>query len=107
MSRDFQVTFDAGDPLGQARFWAAALGYVIPGPPGVTLAEAEDPIEAWMGFLASAGVPADQRDRASAIEDPDGSRPRSSSRRCRKGRWPRTASISTSVGLPGCRATNG
>jgi hypothetical protein len=76
MSRDFQVTFDAGDPLGQARFWAAALDYVIPGPPGVTLAEAEDPIEAWMGFLESAGVPADQRDRASAIEDPDGSRPR-------------------------------
>jgi hypothetical protein len=76
MSRDVQVTFDAADPLAQARFWAEVLGYVIPGPPGVTLADGEDPIEAWLGFLESVGVPADQRDRASAIEDPDGTRPR-------------------------------
>ncbi|MGC4112140.1 MAG: VOC family protein [Nocardioides sp.] len=76
MTRDFQVTFDATNPLAQARFWAAALGYVIPGPRGVTLAEGEDPIDAWMSFLETAGVPENQRDRASAIEDPDGSRPR-------------------------------
>jgi len=76
MSRDFQVTFDAADPLAQARFWADALGYVIPGPPGRELADGEDPIEAWMEFLETAGVPADQRDRASAIEDPEGTRPR-------------------------------
>jgi hypothetical protein len=76
MTRDVQVTFDAADPIAQSRFWAEVLGYVIPGPPGVDLAEGQDPIEAWMGFLESAGVPADQRDRASAIEDPDGSRPR-------------------------------
>jgi hypothetical protein len=25
----FQVTIDAGDPHAQARFWAAALGYVV------------------------------------------------------------------------------
>jgi Glyoxalase-like domain len=76
MTRDFQVTFDAADPLAQARFWAAALGYLIPGPPGVELDEGADPIEAWMGFLETVGVPADQRDRASAIEDPEGKRPR-------------------------------
>jgi hypothetical protein len=74
--RDVQVTFDAADPLSQARFWAEALGYVVPGPPGVDLAEGQDPIEAWMEFLDAAGVPADQRDRASAIEDPEGARPR-------------------------------
>lgn len=76
MSHKFQVTFDAADPLAQAKFWAAALGYVVPGPPGVTLADGEDPIQAWLGFLERAGVPADERDRAAAIEDPDGVRPR-------------------------------
>jgi catechol 2,3-dioxygenase-like lactoylglutathione lyase family enzyme len=76
VSRAFQVTFDAEDPLSQARFWAEALGYVIPGPPGHELAEGEDPIEAWMSFLDSVGVPEEERDRASAIEDPDGIRPR-------------------------------
>ncbi|HEX3931724.1 MAG TPA: VOC family protein [Nocardioides sp.] len=76
MRPEFQVTFDAADPLAQARFWAAALGYAVPGPPGVTLADGQDPIEAWLGFLERAGVPADQRDRAAAIEDPDGLRPR-------------------------------
>jgi hypothetical protein len=76
MSRDVQVTFDAADPLSQARFWAEALGYTIPGPPRAELADGDDPIDAWMAFLEQAGVPADQRDRASAIEDPEGVRPR-------------------------------
>jgi hypothetical protein len=76
VSRDFQVTFDAEDPLSQARFWADALGYVIPGPPGQDLTAGQDPIEAWMAFLESVGVPEEERDRASAIEDPDGVRAR-------------------------------
>jgi hypothetical protein len=76
MSREFQVTFDVADPVTQARFWAEALGYVIPGPPGAELAEDDDPIEAWMAFLESVGVPEDERNRASAIEHPDGRGPR-------------------------------
>jgi hypothetical protein len=76
VTRDFQVTLDAADPLALARFWAEALGYVIPGPPGVELADGEDPIAAWMRVLESVGVPEDERDRASAIEDPEGRRPR-------------------------------
>lgn len=76
MSRGVQVTFDASDPLAQARFWAEALGYVIPGPPGVELGEGDDPMEAWSTFLESVGVPEDERARAAAIEDPDGRGPR-------------------------------
>lgn len=35
MSRTIQVTVDRHDPERLARFWAEALGYIIPGPPGV------------------------------------------------------------------------
>jgi catechol 2,3-dioxygenase-like lactoylglutathione lyase family enzyme len=76
VSREFQITLDAADPVALARFWAEALGYVIPGPPGVELAEDQDPIEAWMSFLETVGVPEDERDRAAAVEDPEGRRPR-------------------------------
>jgi glyoxalase superfamily protein len=50
MSRHIQVTFDARDPRALSSFWR--------------------------GFLARAGVPAEQRNTASAIEDPDGHGPR-------------------------------
>ncbi|TQS42504.1 VOC family protein [Cryptosporangium phraense] len=76
MTRDFQVTFDAHDPAAQSRFWAEALGYAIPGPPGVVLPEGADPLAAWDEFLARIGVPVEQRNSRSAIEDPEGSRPR-------------------------------
>ncbi|KGN36152.1 VOC family protein [Knoellia subterranea] len=76
MSRTIQVTFDAHDPAAQSRFWAEALGYVIPGPPGVALADGADPLEAWREFLTRIGVPADQHNSRSAIEDPDGDGPR-------------------------------
>ena len=76
MSRTVQVTFDAHDPAAQSRFWAQALGYRIPGPPGVQLAEGEDPLEAWGTFLSRIGVPEDQHNSRSAIEDPDGVGPR-------------------------------
>ncbi|PWD51807.1 glyoxalase [Serinibacter arcticus] len=76
MSRQFQVTFDAHDPAAQSRFWAAALSYVIPGPPGVELPDGADPLEAWDSFLADLGVPESERTSRSAAEDPDGLGPR-------------------------------
>jgi hypothetical protein len=76
MSRAIQVTFDAHDPRALSTFWAAALGYVHPPPPGVTVPAGGDALAAWDEFLERAGVPADQRNSRSAIEDPDGAGPR-------------------------------
>ncbi|MGW1996770.1 VOC family protein [Embleya sp. NPDC001921] len=76
MSRHFQVTFDAHDPRALSSFWGEALGYVIPGPPGVDLPEGADPLAAWDEFLARIGVPEEQRNTRSALEDPDGTGPR-------------------------------
>jgi hypothetical protein len=76
MSREFQVTFDAHDPLALSRFWAEALHYVIQPPPGREVGPGEDPIELWMAFLEEVGVPEHQRDVASALVDPDGDGPR-------------------------------
>ncbi|HLT60530.1 MAG TPA: VOC family protein [Microlunatus sp.] len=76
MSRTFQVTIDAHDPRALSTFWRDALGYVHPGPPGVELPDGADPLAAWDEFLAGIGVPEDQRNTRSAIEDPDGRGPR-------------------------------
>jgi hypothetical protein len=76
MSRHVQITFDAHDPRALSTFWRDALGYAHPGPPGVELPEGADPLAAWDEFLARAGVPQDQRESRSAIEDPDGRGPR-------------------------------
>jgi hypothetical protein len=76
MSRQVQITFDAHDPRALSTFWRDVLGYAHPGPPGVVLAEADDPLDAWEDFLARLGVPADQRNSRSAIEDPAGRGPR-------------------------------
>ncbi|MDN5805323.1 MAG: VOC family protein [Microlunatus sp.] len=76
MSREFQVTVDAADPLGLSIFWRDVLGYVHPGPPGAPLADGADPLAAWAEFLESAGVPEDERNSASALEDPEGRGPR-------------------------------
>ena len=76
MSRHIQVTFDAHDPGVLSSFWRDVLGYVHPGPPGVALPEGTDPLAAWDDFLARAGVPEDQRNTRSALEDPDGDGPR-------------------------------
>ena len=76
MSRTVQITFDAHDPRALSTFWRDALGYVHPGPPGVELPEGADPLAAWDDFLARIGVPEDQRNTRSAIEDPDGQGPR-------------------------------
>lgn len=76
MSHHIQVTFDSHDPRALPSFWRDVLGYVHPGPPGVELSEGTDPLDAWDDFLARAGVPEDQRNTRSAIEDPDGHGPR-------------------------------
>lgn len=76
MSRHFQVTFDAHDPRALSIFWRDVLGYVHPGPPGVDLPEGADPLTAWDDFLARIGVPQEQRNARSAVEDPDGQGPR-------------------------------
>lgn len=76
MSRGFQVTIDAHDPAAQSRFWCEVLDYVIPGPPGVELPEGADPLAAWNDFLAGIGVPPEQRNTRSAVEDPKGQGPR-------------------------------
>lgn len=75
MTRTFQVTFDANDPIALSRFWAEALGYVIPGPPGVRLAPGEDPYDAWRSFIEGMGMDADEA-IAGAAEDPEGQGPR-------------------------------
>lgn len=76
MSRTLQITFDAHDPRTLSRFWAEALGYELPAPPGVELAPGADPMDAWDEFLASIGVPEEQRNARSAAEDPSGEGPR-------------------------------
>ncbi|MCX6401102.1 MAG: VOC family protein [Propionibacteriales bacterium] len=76
MSRNVQVTFDAHDPRALSSFWRDVLGYVHPGPPGVEIPAGSDPLAAWDEFLARLGVPEDQRNSRSAIEDPDGDGPR-------------------------------
>ncbi|MBD8078508.1 VOC family protein [Cellulosimicrobium arenosum] len=76
MSSTVQVTFDARDPRSLSMFWKEVLGYVHPGPPGVELPDGADPLAAWDEFLERAGVPHDQRNSASALEDPDGVGPR-------------------------------
>ncbi len=76
MSRRLQITFDAHDPRALSSFWRDALGYVHPGPPGVDLADDADPLAAWDEFLAQVGVPSEERNTRSAIEDPDGHGPR-------------------------------
>jgi hypothetical protein len=68
MALTFQVTFDCAEPDRLARFWADALGYRMPDPPSG--------FATWDAFLDSIGVPEDQRDSASAVEDPEGTGPR-------------------------------
>jgi hypothetical protein len=76
MSRQIQITFDAHDPRALSSFWRDVLGYAHPGPPGVEVPEGTDPLAAWDEFLARIGVPEDQWNSRSAIEDPQGSGPR-------------------------------
>ena len=76
MSRTIQVTFAAHDPETLSRFWAAAMGYVNPPPPGRELEPGQDPFDAWHDFLREVGVPESAWNTRSAAEDPDGDGPR-------------------------------
>ena len=79
MSREFQVTFDAADPIDLSLFWAEVLGYVVQPPPGSDLppeTPAAEVVEAWMSFLTATGVPRERHRAASALVDPTGSGPR-------------------------------
>ena len=68
MSRDVQITFDCGDPAALAAFWAEVLGYRLQDPPG--------DFGTWDEALDAMGVPQERRNDASALVDPDGTRPR-------------------------------
>lgn len=68
MAREFQVTFDCADPGALAGFWAEALGYELDAPP--------PGFDTWDAALEAFGVPAERRNDASAIHDPDGAGPR-------------------------------
>jgi hypothetical protein len=76
MSRTIQVTFDAHDPEALSRFWASAMGYVNPPPPGRTVEPGQDPFDLWHEFLREVGVPESEWSSRSAAEDPDGEGPR-------------------------------
>ena len=65
---EIQVTFDCADPGAVATFWAAALGYRMPAPPGG--------FASWDQALEALGVPPERRNDASAVEDPEGRGPR-------------------------------
>ena len=68
MSREVQFTFDCADPARLAAFWAEALGYQLQAPP--------EPFTSWDEALTAFNVPPERRNDASAVIDPDGSRPR-------------------------------
>ena len=68
MATSFQVTFDCANPDRQAHFWAETLGYRIPEPPAG--------FATWDEWATAHGIPEEQRNDWSAIEDPDGIRPR-------------------------------
>lgn len=76
MSSTIQITFDAHDPRGLSIFWRDVLGYVHPAPPGVTLPPGGDRLAAWDDFLERSGVPPQDRNSSSAVEDPEGKGPR-------------------------------
>ena len=76
MSRTVQITVDCYDPEKLALFWAEALGYIIPGPPGVRLGEYEDPFAAWKKFIADLGIELGPENMRAAIDDPDQVGPR-------------------------------
>jgi len=68
VARKVQVAIDCADPAKLSEFWAFALGYRLPDPPG--------DFATWPDFLRSMGVPESEFNSASAIEDPDGVGPR-------------------------------
>jgi hypothetical protein len=68
MATAIQVVIDCADPDRLARFWAGALGYKLQDPP--------DGYATWEEFLAAAGIPKEEWNKASAVVDPDEAGPR-------------------------------
>ena len=64
--REIQVTFDCADPRALSQFWNEVLGYRFPPPP--------PGFATWDEFAES--LPPEQRNSASACEDPTGRGPR-------------------------------
>ena len=70
MATRFQVSIDCADPGRLARFWAEALGYVVPDPPAGHAT--------WTSFWRSVGVPEEELgdDAPDRVDDPEGVGPR-------------------------------
>ncbi len=68
MATRIQVVFDCADPDRLARFWASALQYRLPDPP--------EGFNTWDEWLKAEGIPEEEWNSASALEDPDGTGPR-------------------------------
>src|SRR5579863_5416205 len=69
MSAPFQLVIDCKDPELMARFWAAALGYVLEPPP--------EGFATWDDFRRAIGFPEDELGMgADSIIDPSGESPR-------------------------------
>ena len=68
MALQTQISFDANDPAGLARFWASALGYVEQPPP--------QGFDSWQAFAIAMNIPSEVWDRFAAIIDEDGAGPR-------------------------------
>ena len=68
MSTGVQVVFDCADPARVAAFWEAALHYLSPAPP--------PPHATWEDWARAEGIPEENWNDASAVEDPDGVGPR-------------------------------
>src|SRR5450755_2409996 len=84
----FQLVIDCADPEPLARFWAAALGYVLePTPAGFA---------SWDEYWRDVGVPEDELGPGTdSIVDPDGRSPRICSRSFPNARRSRTGCTST------------
>jgi glyoxalase superfamily protein len=68
VATDIQVVIDCADPDRLAHFWADALHYRIQDPP--------EGFATWPDFLRAQGIPESDFNKASAVVDPDGERPR-------------------------------
>lgn len=68
MPIDIQIVIDCSDPAGLSRFWADALGYTLQPPP--------EGYATWEDALKAYNIPESEWNSASAVVDPEGSRPR-------------------------------
>jgi hypothetical protein len=68
MAMSVQITVDCADPAALGRFWAAALGYEIEGPP--------EGFATWEAALADLGIPEEEWNDGESVVDPEGKGPR-------------------------------